>query len=84
MTLYTPELGWTWSIVSPNNDTLYSRAWLDLEPQPIVLSLPKVPLTEDGKKVICRLVDTMIIATLLKAPTEHSIKDRGLVTKVLY
>ena len=39
------------SIVSPNNDTLYSRAWLDLEPQPIVLSLPKVPLTEDGKKV---------------------------------
>lgn len=31
------------SIVSPNNDTLYSTAWLYLEGQPIVLSLPDVP-----------------------------------------
>lgn len=30
-------------IVSPNNDTPYSWAWLDLRTEPIVLSLPDVP-----------------------------------------
>ena len=30
-------------IVSPNNDTPYSWAWLDLRAEPIVLSLPAVP-----------------------------------------
>lgn len=30
-------------IVSPNNDTLYSKAFLDLRAEPIVLSVPPVP-----------------------------------------
>jgi hypothetical protein len=30
-------------IVTPNNDTPYSWAWLDLRAEPIVLSLPEVP-----------------------------------------
>ncbi len=30
-------------IVTPNNDTPYSWAWLDLRAEPIVLSLPSVP-----------------------------------------
>ena len=30
-------------IVSPNNDTPYSWAWLDLRAEPIVISLPAVP-----------------------------------------
>jgi hypothetical protein len=30
-------------IVTPNNDTPYSWAWLDLRAQPVVLSLPAVP-----------------------------------------
>lgn len=31
------------TIVSPNNDTLYSVAWLDLRAQPVVLCMPAVP-----------------------------------------
>ncbi|WP_420452356.1 DUF1254 domain-containing protein [Ilumatobacter sp.] len=30
-------------IPSPNNDTLYSTAWLDLTAEPIVLSIPPIP-----------------------------------------
>ena len=30
-------------IVSPNNDTLYSKAFLDLRAEPIVLSVPSIP-----------------------------------------
>lgn len=31
------------TVVTPNNDTLYSMAWLDLRTEPIILSLPEVP-----------------------------------------
>ncbi|WP_420450911.1 DUF1254 domain-containing protein [Ilumatobacter sp.] len=30
-------------IPSPNNDTLYSTAWLDLTAEPVVLSIPPIP-----------------------------------------
>jgi DNA sulfur modification protein DndE len=37
--LVTPQDTW---VVSPNNDTLYSRAWLDLSKEPIVLHIPPI------------------------------------------
>ena len=36
-----PDATYT-DIVSPNADTLYSLAWLDLAKEPIVLSVPEV------------------------------------------
>jgi hypothetical protein len=35
--LVTPKDNW---VVTPNNDTLYSRGWLDLTDEPIVLHIP--------------------------------------------
>ncbi len=40
-------------MVSPNNDTLYSRAWLDLDKTPMILGLPAVPVMDKNKKVTC-------------------------------
>jgi hypothetical protein len=37
--LATPDDTW---VVSPNNDTLYSRAWLDLSEEPIILEIPAI------------------------------------------
>jgi hypothetical protein len=37
--LLTPEFT---AVVGPNNDTLYSLAWLDLATEPLVLSLPDI------------------------------------------
>ncbi|MEI7933303.1 MAG: DUF1254 domain-containing protein, partial [Alphaproteobacteria bacterium] len=36
--LTTPK---TQSVTAPNNDTLYSRAWIDLNGGPVTLSMPK-------------------------------------------
>ncbi len=38
--LFTPE---NHDIVTPNNDTPYSWAWLDLRAEPVVISVPAVP-----------------------------------------
>ncbi len=38
--LITPDFH---GVVTPNNDTLYSSAWLDLRAEPVVLSVPEVP-----------------------------------------
>ena len=41
-------------IVGPNNDTLYSLAWLDLGAEPIVFSLPDFP---DQRYYVIQIVD---------------------------
>ncbi|WFR97571.1 DUF1254 domain-containing protein [Rhizobium tumorigenes] len=41
-------------IVTPNNDTPYSWAWLDLRAEPIVLSVPKVP---KNRYYVMQLID---------------------------
>ncbi len=37
--LATPQDTW---VVTPNNDTLYSRAWLDISKEPIILHIPPI------------------------------------------
>jgi len=49
--LLTPEFT---EVVGPNNDTLYSLAWLDLGAEPIVLSLPNFP---DERYFVIQIVD---------------------------
>ncbi|MFC2030490.1 DUF1254 domain-containing protein [Chloroflexota bacterium] len=41
-------------VVGPNNDTLYSTAWLDLGTEAIVLSLPYIP---DNRYYVIQIVD---------------------------
>ena len=41
-------------VVAPNNDTLYSMAWLDLGTEPVVLSLPEFP---DERYYVIQIVD---------------------------
>jgi hypothetical protein len=41
-------------VVAPNNDTLYSMAWLDLGTEPLVLSLPEFP---DKRYYVFQIVD---------------------------
>jgi len=41
-------------VVAPNNDTLYSTAWLDLGTEPVVLSLPAFP---DKRYFVFQIVD---------------------------
>ena len=41
-------------VVGPNNDTLYSLAWLDLGTEPVVLSLPDIP---DERYYVIQIVD---------------------------
>jgi hypothetical protein len=41
-------------VVRPNNDTLYSMAWLDLRSEPVVISVPEVP---DDRYYVLQLVD---------------------------
>jgi hypothetical protein len=49
--LLNPEFS---EIVAPNNDTLYSTAWLDLGTEPVVLSLPAFP---DKRYFVFQIVD---------------------------
>ena len=49
--LLTPEFT---EVVGPNNDTLYSLAWLDLGTEPVVLGLPDFP---DERYYVIQIVD---------------------------
>lgn len=42
------------TIVGPNNDTLYSAAWLDLRVEPLIISVPAVP---DGRYYSLQFID---------------------------
>eukprot|EP00731_Ephydatia_muelleri_P025323 Em0017g406a len=67
------------TIVSPNNDTLYSVAWLDLRAQPVVLCTPAVP---DRRYYSVQLVDgfTHNVAILSPRTTGSWEASRCLVT----
>ena len=41
-------------VVGPNNDTLYSTAWLDLGTEPIVLSMPDIP---NNRYYVIQIID---------------------------
>lgn len=41
-------------VVTPNNDTPYSWAWLDLRAEPIILTVPKVP---EDRYYVMQLID---------------------------
>ena len=43
------------AIISPNSDTPYSFAWLDLRAEPVVISVPVVP---KGRYYVVQLVDS--------------------------
>ena len=43
------------AIISPNSDTPYSFAWLDLRAEPVVISVPEVP---KGRYYVVQLVDS--------------------------
>lgn len=49
--LYTPD---NHDVVTPNNDTPYSWAWLDLRAEPWVVTVPKVP---EGRYYVQQWVD---------------------------
>lgn len=53
------------TIVSPNSDTPYSVAWLDLRVEPVVLSVPAV---EDGRYYSAQLTDTSAPARRAATP----------------
>lgn len=88
---FTPE---NKDIVTPNNDTPYSWAWLDLRAEPIVLSVPAVPR---DRYYVMQLIDLFtynfgyvgVRATgfnagnyLIAGPNWHGKKPKG-VTKVI-
>ena len=43
--------------MSPNDDTLYSQAWLDLRAEPIILSVPEVPQVPRRRYYSVQFVD---------------------------
>ncbi len=61
------------TIVRPNLDTLYSFAWLDLEREPIVLSVPDT----HGRYYLMELMDawTNVFASLGKRTTGTTARD---------
>jgi len=61
------------NVVRPNNDTLYSVAWLDLSEQPVVLSVPDT----QGRYYVMPLMDsaTNVFATIGKRETGTQAGD---------
>ena len=63
---YFPDHTFRW-VVRPNNDTLYSTAWIDLSSEPLVLSVPDTA----GCYYVLPLMDawTKVFATVGKRAT---------------
>jgi hypothetical protein len=68
------------AVVGPNNDTLYSLAWLDLGTEPQVLSLPDIP---DDRYYVFQICDmyTFNIEYIGARTTGH--KPRNISSRVL-
>jgi hypothetical protein len=66
------------TVVAPNRDTLYSIAWLNLRPQPIVVHMPVVK----GRFVVFELVDPYTnnfasIGSVGHPPGDYAVVPRG-------
>ena len=71
-----PDASFT-AVVSPNADTLYSVAWLDLAPEPIVLSVPAMA----DRYYVMQILDawTNVFASLGQRTTGSAARDVAIV-----
>ena len=59
-------------VVSPNNDTVYSIAWLDLRASPMVLSVPEV---KDGRYYSVQVIDGFTYNMAILSPRTTGSRD---------
>ena len=77
------------AVTTPNNDTLYSSAWLDLSGGPVVLEMPAMPLRYHSVALMSAFTDNVaVLGTraqhgrgglfLLTGPAWHGTIPKGM------